>query len=55
MEPRRGLQWALVVSGIDALDVPRPYRDERMTCTAVAPEAVFTVLMEDTRPFYGPI
>jgi hypothetical protein len=31
-----------------------PRRDDHTICTAVAPEAVFTVRTQATRPLYGP-
>ena len=31
-----------------------PRREDHTTCTAVAPDVVFTVLMYGTRPLYGP-
>ena len=31
-----------------------PRRDDHMTCTAVAPDLVFTVLTYGTSPLYGP-
>jgi len=31
------------VSGPDVLDIQRPRREEYMICTALAPDAVFTV------------
>jgi hypothetical protein len=31
-----------------------PRREDHTTCTAVAPDVVFTVRMYGTRPLYGP-
>ena len=54
---RRGLQrlqLRLVVRRPEVLDLPRPRREDHTTCTAVAPDVVFTVRMYGTRPLYGP-
>jgi hypothetical protein len=36
------------------LDLPRPRREDHTTCTAVAPDVVFTVRTYGTRPLYEP-
>jgi hypothetical protein len=49
------LQLGVVVRRPDVLDIPRPRRDEYTTCTAVAPDPVFTVrTYGDTGQVYGP-
>ncbi len=48
------LQLGLIVGRADVLDLPRPRRDEYITCTAVAPDLVFTVLTYGTSQLYGP-
>ena len=54
---RRGLQrlkLRLAVRRPQVLDLLRPAREDHTTCTAVAPNVVFTVRMYGSRPPYGP-
>jgi hypothetical protein len=55
--PRRGLQQFQLGTGVrrpEVLDIPRPRCEECTICTAVAPDAVFTVRTYGTGPLYGP-
>jgi hypothetical protein len=48
------LQLCIIVRRSDVLDVPRPAGVEYTICTAVAPDAVFTVRTYGTGPRYSP-
>jgi hypothetical protein len=43
------------MSRADVPDIPRPPTEEYTICTAVAPDAVFTVRTYDTGPAYAPV
>jgi hypothetical protein len=50
--PATGRSSSLAVFAVAANDVPR--REKYTICTAVAPEAVFTVRTYGTAPLYSP-